>query len=160
MMGLGHVSGRLPESRVAWCWSNYKQNVPSPNSSIGSKGDLVPQTWLGRVEAGLRIALKGLGADWESPEDMPTSALAGGAWPNCPTRNQSTCRGSISVATAAAAALASAEEAGVEAAATAVMYRASLGELSVQAGAELRLKFDLLVTPLKPVNTSQHFNTK
>ena len=40
------------------------------------------------------------------------------------------------------------------------MYRASLGELSVQAGAELRLKFDLLVTPLKPVNTSQHFTTK
>jgi hypothetical protein len=119
-------------------------------------GDVVPQTWLGRVDRGLRIALKGLDASWDSPEDYPksTTALASTSWANCePIRgaeavNRTRCKGVVSVATTTGAD------------GTYVRFSASLGAITLAPKQTLELPFDLLVTPLKPVNLRQHFATR
>ncbi len=41
-----------------------------------------------------------------------------------------------------------------------VRFKASLGALAMAPGESKLLPFDLLVTPLKPFNLSQHFGTR
>ena len=124
-------------------------------------GDAMPQAWLGRVDRGLRIALKGVDPSWESPEDYPKSTAALGMtdWSNCmPAHgvdpvNRSFCKGIVSVAEVV-------EQTGDRQAREMVRYKASLGALAMAPGESKLLPFDVLVTPLKPFNLSQHFNTR
>jgi hypothetical protein len=63
MMGLGAVSGYRPAPEIAWPWSALGSISDYQNASVKkwgpmNPGDAVSQVWLGRVDRGLRIALK------------------------------------------------------------------------------------------------------
>ena len=199
MMGLGAVSGYrecahphcvlqclyLSDSEcshsvgppeITWPWSALGSISDYQNESVKkwgpmNPGDAVSQAWLGCVDRGLRIALKGPDPSWESPEDYPKGATALGMtdWSNClPAQgaepvNRTFCKGVVSVsefmegAAGAGAGAGAGARAGGE---TVVRFSASLGPLTLAPAEKKELPFDLLVTPLKPFNLSQHFRTR
>ena len=137
------------------------QNASVKKYGPMNPGDAVPQAWLGRVDRGLRIALKGTDPSWESPEDYPKSATALSMtdWSNCmPAHgadpvNRTLCKGVVSVAEVVDQTDGRENE-------EVVRFGASLGSFVLSPGEFKLLPFDLLVTPLKPFNLSQHFSTR
>eukprot|EP01052_Picozoa_sp_SAG31_P007319 SAG31_NODE_348_length_17296_cov_5.089482_10_plen_158_part_00 len=138
-------------------------------------GDAVSQAWLGCVDRGLRIALKGPDPSWESPEDYPKSAaaLAMTDWSNCPTAadgegvNRTFCRGVVSVSEVDSGSHMTGNGNKTQRRddqnkmdLSIVRFQASLGAFTMAPDETKLLPFDLLVTPLKPVNLSQHFKTR
>ena len=169
-MGIGMISGYRPKA-TSWSWSQYGKSCTQPTDPTkGSPADIVPQVWLGTPDAGLRIALKGSDPEWDSPEDYPKLPNASG-FANCKplaNTNASTaradCAGTISLRelppTAARQGGARSSQREGARGGAAVMYTASLGAVTIAKGMSTALHFDLLVTPLKPVNLSQHFSTR
>ena len=156
IMGLGAVSGYRPDN-ITWPWSALGAISPYQNESVKkwgpmNPGDAVSQAWIGRVEAGMRIALKGLDPAWQSPEDYPKSLAALGMtdWSNClkplgsEPLNRTFCKGVVAV----------------EAVDAGVRFSASLGEVTMAPSESKDLAFDILITPLKAVNLTQHFSTR
>eukprot|EP01052_Picozoa_sp_SAG31_P023313 SAG31_NODE_1914_length_6931_cov_6.490340_7_plen_896_part_00 len=91
------------------------------------------QLWAGSGSAGLRVKLKGQAFDWESPLHMQSTPPKSWGGDN---------------ATGGVTALPTA---------TGLAITASTGGVTISAGVPLVFRFDLLVTPLKALNTSRHF---
>ena len=213
-MGIGMISGYRPQTDLKWKWQDYGTYYTGPTDPRGSRGDIVPQVWLGTPEAGLRIALKGEDPEWDSPEDYPKVPTAS-PFANCVANTNSSlhgvCAGTISLQMskshgghgAYGGAGGEADGGAGDGADGAdgisddgvVYYSASLGRLTVLPSStnvgkhtvtpksdssnisssnvksdgsgdginqyqEIPLRFDILATPLKLVNLSQHFTTK
>jgi hypothetical protein len=92
------------------------------------------QLWTGAVDAGLRLKFKGDDYDWESPLHMQTDAPKSWA-------------GDASGGTVTALPL---DDGSLE-------ITASSGAVTVPNGQPLTFKFDLLVTPVKTLDTALHF---
>ena len=155
-MGIGMISGDRPAA-IAWSWDQYGSYCTQPTDPTkGAFSDIVPQVWLGTPDAGLRVALKGADPEWDSPEDYPKVPTAS-AFANCrPGPNASArpvCSGTVSLSEVPAPL----DDAGGT---SGVRYTASLGAVEFAKGANVPFHFDLLTTPLKPVNMSQHFDTR
>ena len=142
-MGLHFVSGAWPvrlmsnvgqplerTRHVVWPWQGYG-GVDKRSSA-----------WLGTPDAGLRVKLKGQDDSWNSPVELPT--VAAKAWGNCRPGAKKNCSGAIEVV-----------EDG-----DAIVFRASTGTMTLASGQALPFSFDMLATPLKTLNTTQHFDTR
>jgi hypothetical protein len=122
-MGLANTGGnrsmRYPAG-VAWTWA---QNKGGEN-----------QLWAGSGSAGLRLKLKGLEFDWESPLHMQSDVP--------PSWGGEHATGGVTALPTTAGGLA---------------ITASSGAVTVAPGTPLVYRFDLLVTPIKALNTPRHF---
>ena len=99
--------------------------------------------WLGKPSAGMRVLFKGPEAAWNSPIEMPSHPP--GSWANCPKPSEAiNCKGNASVSSVNGA----------------VLLQSSTGSIVLSAAEPLAFNFDLLVTPLRPVNLQQHFTTR
>jgi hypothetical protein len=158
-MGLSAASGSWPPRllsgggrqgstgrtrNVGFAWQQYSARRPRM------------QAWLGTPAAGLRIKLKGTEDAWNSPIELPddTATMTNLSWGSCTTvgagcssrRAQVCCAGLINVSQTTPTA--------------AVVFSASTGPVRLAAGESKPYMLDLLVTPSKLVNTSQHFGTR
>ena len=135
-MGLAKTGGnrsvRYPDG-VAWKWS---QNKGGEN-----------QLWSGSGSAGLRLKLKGEEFDWESPLHMQSDSHTHISWSgdnDNPVNNGT----GAAVGGGGVTALPSVDG---------LVITASSGALTLRGGVPLVFRFDLLVTPLKALNTPRHF---
>lgn len=123
-MGLAKTGGnrsmRYPDG-VVW---NWKQNKGGEN-----------QLWAGSGTAGLRLKLKGLEFDWESPLHMQSDTSVPKSW-----GGDSASGGVTALPTAS----------GLE-------VTASTGTVTISPSAPVVFRFDLLVTPTKQLDTPRHF---
>ena len=114
------------------------------------------QAWLGTTAAGLRIKLKGEEDAWNSPIELPddTATMTNLAWGSCTTDgiecgsiyNKVCCSGVANVTQ--------------QTPASNVVFAARTGPLQVAQGKSMVFMADLLITPNKAVNLSQHFTTR
>ena len=130
---------------VGFAWQQFSRNMPRM------------QAWLGTPDAGLRIKLKGTEDAWNSPIELPddTATMTNLSWASCTTKgaacsrlhNQVCCVGLINVTQDTPTA-------------DVVFTATTGGPLRVAAGTSKPFMLDMLVTPNKAVNTSQHFGTR
>ena len=140
LMGFNVMPSGKYVSPVRFNWAEYARNKRN-------------SVWLGKPSAGLRLTFKGTEAAWNSPIEMP--AEPPGSWANCKgnvmpsgmpltsTAAAATCKGNASVVTIGST----------------VLLQSRTGAIALGA-AGLPFKFDLLITPLRPVDLKQHFTTR
>jgi hypothetical protein len=95
------------------------------------------QLWAGSGSAGLRLKLKGKSFDWESPLHMQSSVPK--SW------GGDSATGGVTALPSATSGL------------KVLAITASTGGLTLSPGTPLVFRFDLLITPLKALNTPRHF---
>ena len=122
MVGMGHASGTTLDS-TSWRWKN-------------TSGD--PFVWVGRVEAGLFVKLRGAGSDWESPmfgKAFPVIPFVPPSWGGPAQRGVGAgCN--------------------ISAGGEIVAYS---GPRTLRPGQSVSYQFDYALTPSKVLNLSAHF---
>jgi hypothetical protein len=122
IVGMSHGTGTKTVD-TEWKWTN-------------TSGD--PMVWLGRIEAGIFLKLRGSGPDWEDPDfskDYPTIPFIPRSWGGThAVSGQFGCN--------------------ISAGGNVVAYS---GPRTLNAGESITYQFDLAVTPSKVLNMSKHF---
>ena len=160
MMGLEAASGSWPP-RLLEGPTVGRQGTTERTRSVGfawqeySRAKPRMQAWLGTPSAGVRIKLKGSEDAWNSPIELPddTATLTNLSWGSCTTStkcsesyNKVCCLGVMNVTQ--------------QTPSSDVVFTATTGPINITAGHSMDFMLDLLITPNKPVNTTQHFTTR
>jgi hypothetical protein len=130
IMGWNVMPSGRFQSPINFSWTEYGQ---------GQRNG----AWIGKPSAGMRVTFKGPEAAWNSPIEMPSHPPA--TWANCPNPGSPlNCHGTASVTTGPTGT---------------VVLQSQTGPLNISKAA-MPFHFDLLVTPLRPVDLHQHFTTR
>jgi len=133
-MGMGGArrGGARPPDGLQWAWnSNFS------STSMGPKSDHM--IWLGGSKGGLRVKLKGDGLGWESPTFM--------------TRHESDIPRSWGGDKRAGGCTLGATD-------KVIPLTCASGAVTLRPAEPLTFRFDLMITPFKQPNVSQHFRTR
>jgi hypothetical protein len=125
------AEGRQLASDLDWRWRNTSGQC---------------DVWLGRMEAGVYLKLKGDGSRWDSPDyglDYPIIPAVPPTWGGVAARN-----GDYGVNVSAPAGSSPAE------------LLVFTGARQLQSGAAVVFRFDLMFTPSKPLNLSDHWRDR
>jgi hypothetical protein len=154
MVNISDVQLDVPLNREAVKWFMGFDRFPSGlwtdpiNYSWAGFGAQLNRNgvWLGKPSAGMRVMFKGDSLAWGSPSEIPS--IPPDTWGNCAEPlTPSSCIGTVTI--------------GPTMTENTILLQASTGPFSIRGAEPPRtFKFDMLVTPVKPVSLQRHVGTR